>query len=185
MTPRTKHLDLARHGRDPDPSFAPGRSHSRPGSFFALVAAVALIVGCSTPGSLVYRPPIAPGNDPVQVETERVMRATVATYDHVMTWCEDNRANVGASVLSACKLLRDKTPVAYRAVDQALELYITTKKIGDLLGLRAKLEDLVSQLLALGSPAPPKTGDVLTPRLNRLARDWIRVPAGRLAEVRP
>ena len=115
------------------------RSHR---GILGVVTIAILIAACAS---------LAPGADPVIVNTERVLIVAPSLYDTGMTFAEQNKAVLSAGTLAVFEKIRLNFPPAYRAADAALQGYKAgTNKDGvSVLALSAAVEQFVSQLSAL------------------------------------
>lgn len=108
----------------------------RAGLALSALFVVASLVGCAS---------IAPGSDPVVVNTERTLKISVAVYDTGLDWVRANAATLSPSALAIAEKVRVEFPPAYRAVDTALQAY-KGGKAGDFSSLTMNLLSLIDQL---------------------------------------
>lgn len=111
----------------------------------ALLLAVAL-VGCAT---------LAPGEDPVVVRTEQVLKMAVPVYDSAMGWYFDNAARLTPGAKSVFERVRVSFPPVYRSLDSALQLYKAGKRkevMAEFDELQRLVVEMLSVVKALGGP---------------------------------
>lgn len=113
----------------------------RRGAAIALAFCLIFASNCAT---------IAPGQDPIVVQTERVLKAAPAVYDAGMSFAEQNKATIPVGTLKVFEVIRVNFPPAYRGLDSALQTYKAAK--GDptaVLQARDEVQRFVDQILAL------------------------------------
>lgn len=88
---------------------------------------------------------VAPGNDPVVVHTQQTLAIGQAVYDTGMAWCTANAGKLSPSGLALANKIRVDFPLAYRALDTALDVY-KAGKAGDYDTALKNFTGLVAQL---------------------------------------
>ncbi len=91
---------------------------------------------------------VAPGEDPVVVRTQQSLTIGQNVYDTGMAWCKANAANLSPAGLALANKIRVDFPLAYRALDTALDTY-KAGKTGDLQTALDRFTELVGQIQGL------------------------------------
>lgn len=101
---------------------------------------------------------LAPGEDPVVVNTQRTLTVSLAVWDTGLDWVRANPTQLSAAALAIAEKTRLMFPPAYKATDDALDLYKAGKLgVAELTAKLAVVQDLVSQIEAIVTAAsgPP------------------------------
>lgn len=105
-----------------------------------LTIRLALAIGIGlTVGAFTSCQSVAPGEDSVVVNAEKVLKVAPQAYDLVITFAEQNKAKLSLSTLKTFEGVRVEFPPAYRAFDSGVQTYRLAKakdaaKLGELQG---------------------------------------------------
>ena len=98
---------------------------------------------------------IQPGQDPLVVRVERVLKVAPTIYDQTMSFAQRNASTMSPGALKLVNEIRVTFPPLYRSVDAALQVY-KANGTGDVMGQIVALERLITQMAtlvsALGGP---------------------------------
>jgi hypothetical protein len=110
--------------------------------------AIAFVLLAVLFGTAASCPAVAPGEDAKVVRTQQGLAIGQNVFDTGMTWCKANAAKLSPAGLALVNKIRVDFPLAYRAVDAALDTY-KAGKTGDLDAAMAKFQKLVGQIEGL------------------------------------
>lgn len=121
-------------------------SSGRRAAFSVLAVVLVVLAGCAT---------LQPGADKPLVRAQQTLSGALPIYDGAMSWYFKNAATLSPGTRAIFERVRVQLPVAYTALDTTVDAYKAGKG-GDLVGLEAKLSDLIVQVVtavqAAGGP---------------------------------
>lgn len=98
---------------------------------------------------------VAPGNDPVVVNAERVATLSFVTVDGFTEWEHYNRASVPKAVTDAADTLRDDFPHAYTSFRDATKAYKFNRDANNKATLNTALAVIQQLLNTANTYLPP------------------------------